>query len=259
MVESAIASNDRFGGIARLFGSDGLARLERARVLVIGVGGVGTWSAEALARSAVGTIGLVDLDDVCVTNTNRQLHALDGNFGRPKVDAMADRIRAIAPDCRVETIADFFTPATAAAILNPGWNVVIDAIDHVGNKRALIEACLDRGIPVLVSGGAGGRRDPTRVMIDDLSRSGHDGLLRELRRQLRQSRPMPAGDWGIRCVFSTEKPVFPGADGTVCEAPTDGTRLRLDCSSGFGTASFVTGVFGLALAGEAVRLVATGS
>jgi tRNA A37 threonylcarbamoyladenosine dehydratase len=232
-----------------------MARLATARVLVVGIGGVGTWAVEALARSGVGTLGLVDLDDVCVTNTNRQIHAIDGNYGRPKVEAMAERVRAIAPQTAVIETIDFYTAATGPAILDAGWDVVIDAIDHVPNKCLLVRHCLDAAIPVLVSGGAGGRRDPTRVVVDDLARSGHDGLLRDLRRQLRNSRAMPDGSWGIWAAYSTEKPVFPGADGAVCEVRTDETRLRLDCATGFGTASFVTGAFGFALAAKAISLL----
>lgn len=247
--------SDRFDGIARLYGTSGLSRLAAARVLVVGIGGVGTWAVEALARSGVGAMGLVDLDDICVTNTNRQLHALDGNFGRPKVEAMAERVRAIAPACRVTETVDFFTAATATSILDTGWDLVIDAIDNVPNKCLLVSSCLDAGIPVLVSGGAGGRRDPTQVRVDDLARSGHDGLLRELRRTLRAQRAMPADPWGVPAVFSTEKPVFPGADGEVCATRNDETRLRLDCATGFGTASFVTGAFGFALASSAVAML----
>src|SRR5580704_14447785 len=135
----------RFGGLARLYGSDGLQRLLQTRVCVVGIGGVGSWAAEALARSAVGQITLVDLDDVCLSNVNRQLHALDGTIGRPKVEVMAERIRAIHPTCATRPLAEFFTETTADQILQTRFDFVLDAIDQVANKCLLIARCRQRG------------------------------------------------------------------------------------------------------------------
>ena len=250
----------RFSGIARLYGADGLARLRAARVAVIGVGGVGSWVAEGLARWGVGATDLVDLDDVCVTNANRQLHALDGTVGQPKVEAMAARVRAISPTCRVNVVHDFFTARSAASVVTGELSWVVDAIDGVANKALLVARCREVGVPVVVVGGAGGRRDPTRVTVRDLAESGGDGLLRRLRKVLRTEHGLAGkGPWGLPCVFSDEPQVFPSQDGGVCERREEGGRtLRLDCATGYGTASFVTGVFGLVASSVVVEAVALG-
>lgn len=251
--------DQRFGGLARLYGVGGAEALRRAHVCVVGVGGVGSWSVEALARSGIGKLTLIDLDDVCVTNTNRQIHALDGEIGRPKVEVMADRVRRINPECEIRAEVDFFTPSSAEALIRAGaFDVVLDAIDQVPNKCLLLARCRDLQIPAVTVGGAGGRRDPARVAVDDLTRTQHDGLLRSVRRTLRADHGFPGGNarWGIPCVYSTEQVVFPGADGQVCDSPEPGVSLRLDCASGFGTASFVTGTFGLVAASIVVNRIA---
>lgn len=244
----------RFSGIARLYGLDGLKRLRAARVMVVGIGGVGTWVAEALARTAVGRIDLVDLDEVCVTNTNRQLVALSSTVGRSKAEAMAARLRDIDPDLDVRAHVCFFTERTADTLLEPGIDVVVDAIDSVKNKCLLLDRCRALGIPVIVSGGAGGRRDPGQVKVADLSKVSGDRLLFALRKQLRRRYDYPRqGLFGVQAVYSSEPQVFPTAEGDVCEARTDAAdNLRLDCASGYGTASMVTGAFGLQAAHLAV-------
>ncbi len=250
---------DRFGGVGRLFGRAGLARLRAARVCVIGTGGVGSWTVEALARSGVGALTLVDLDDVCVTNTNRQLPALEGQVGRPKVAVLAERVRLINPSIRVEALAEFFTKTSSARLLDGGFDCVIDAIDHVSNKALLIAECVSRDLACVTVGGAGGKRDATRIRAGDLGESAGDELLRLVRKKLRRDHGFARGEkhrYGVRCVYSPEKPVFPWADGTCGAEPEPGSNLRLDCESGFGTAVFVTGAFGLAAAGEAVSLIA---
>src|SRR6266496_636245 len=151
----------RFGGIRRLFAADGLERLRRAHVCVVGLGGVGSWAAEALARSGIGALTMVDLDDVCVSNVNRQLQALTSEIGRPKVEAMAQRARAINPDCAVHALHAFFSAANAGEILETRFDYVLDAVDRPEKKSLLIASCRERAIPVMVVGGAGGRRDPT--------------------------------------------------------------------------------------------------
>ncbi len=252
----------RFSGLARLYGAAGLARLRAAHVCVIGVGGVGSWSVEALARSGVGALTMIDLDDVCVTNVNRQLPALDGQLGRPKIDVLADRVALINPACRVERRADFFTPATAAALLAPGYDFVIDATDRLANKCAIITGCRERRIPLLTCGSAGGRRDGTAIRVCDLAHSIQDELLRQVRRKLRREFAFPRdpqGDFGIPCVFTPEPPLYPWADGTCSATPEPGTSLTLDCATGFGTATFITGAFGFAAAGEVVRRLALGA
>lgn len=256
---------DRFGGVGRLVGRDGLARLRAAHVCVVGVGGVGSWTVEGLARSGVGALTLIDLDDVCVTNVNRQLPALDGQIGRPKVDVLAERVRAINPACAVTTACEFFTAASAERLLATPFDYVVDAIDGVANKALLIAAARARGLPVLTVGGAGGKRDATQVRTGDLGDSWGDELLRQVRRKLRREHGFEHGEqkgkmhWDIRCVWSSELPVFPWADGTCAAEPEPGSNLKLDCESGFGTAVFVTGAFGLAAAGEVVRAIAAGA
>ncbi|AWI09487.1 tRNA threonylcarbamoyladenosine dehydratase [Ereboglobus luteus] len=250
---------DRFGGAGRLFGREGLSRLHDAHVCVVGVGGVGSWTVEGLARSGVGALTLIDLDDVCVTNVNRQLPAIEGEIGRPKVDVLARRMRLINPEIRVETLPEFFTSATAERMLATRFDCVIDAIDSVTNKALLIASCAQRGLACVTVGGAGGKRDASAIRTGDLGESVSDDLLRLVRKKLRRDHGFARGEghrYGVRCVYSAEKPVYPWADGTCSTEQEPGSNLKLDCESGFGTAVFVTGAFGLAAAGEAVRLIA---
>ena len=246
----------RFGGIARLYGKDGLQKLRTAHVGIVGIGGVGAWAAEALARSGIGALTLVDLDEVCVTNINRQLHALTETVGRAKVEVMAERIRAINPECKIVAEQKFFNEQTAAELLAPKFDFVLDAIDDVTNKILLLVRCREKNLPVIACGGAGGRRELTSVRVGDLSQASHDRLLAEVRRKLRQEHGFPVGHltMNIPCVYSVERTVYPQADGTVCEmrsAAEDGARLN--CNGGLGSATFVTGAFGFAAAGFIVR------
>jgi tRNA A37 threonylcarbamoyladenosine dehydratase len=253
--------DDRFGGIARLYGKAGLERLRAARVCLVGIGGVGTWAAEALARSGIGGLTLVDLDEVCVSNVNRQLHALTETVGRAKVDVMAERIRAINPDCQAIAEQKFFTGETADELLAPRFDFVLDAIDSVANKVLLLARCRQLVLPVVACGGAGGRRDGTLVRTADLSRVSHDRLLAEVRKRLRKDHQFPSDalPMGIDCVFSAELPVFPQPDGSICatRAVTE-KDTRLNCNGGLGSATFVTGAFGFAAAGIVVRRIAEG-
>lgn len=256
----------RFGGIARLYGRSALHQLRQSHVLVAGIGGVGSWAAEALARSAVGRITLVDLDEVCVSNANRQLPALQSTLGLPKADVMAARIQDIHPGVRVETRLEFVTESSLSRLLgldpthaNARPDVVLDAIDSVPNKARLIAACLQAGLPIVVCGGAGGRRDPTAIRIRDLADVTHDRLLASVRKRLRREHGMAkeAHPLGIPCVCSAENPVFPDDTGEVCQARAKtepGESLRLNCDSGFGSATFVTGAFGFAAAAHAIQL-----
>ena len=248
----------RFGGILRLFGKDGQERLRQAHVCVIGIGGVGSWAVEALARSGIGNLTLVDLDDVCISNVNRQLHALTGEFGKPKVEVMAARVQLISPDCVVRAEQMLFTASTAEALLATNYDCVLDAIDQTAMKALLIARCCQRKLLVVTTGGAGGRRDPTAIRVDDLARSTHDGLLSATRKLLREEHGFPRDTkkkFGVPCVFSPEAQVFPASDGTVCEKPETDSNLRLDCRSGYGTVTFVTGAFGFAAAAQVVKLI----
>lgn len=245
----------KFGGIGRLYSKDGLDRLHKAHVCVIGIGGVGSWAVEALARSGVGALTLVDMDDICVSNTNRQIHALDDNIHKPKVEVMAARVLAINPACTVQAERAFFVQANARKILETRFDYVLDAIDAVREKALCIALCRELNIPVITSGGAGGRRDPTQARVDDLSRATHDRLLQSLRKTLRSDYGFPRGEkkFGVECVFSPEPPMFPQKDGTVCETRQPGDeKLKLDCRAGFGSATFVTGTFGFIAAARVV-------
>jgi tRNA A37 threonylcarbamoyladenosine dehydratase len=255
--------SSRFGGLARLYGREALARLAAAHVTVVGVGGVGSWIVEGLARSGVGALTLIDLDDVCITNVNRQLPAIDGHIGRPKVTVLAERVRAINPACRVTAVLEFFTPATAAQLLAPRVDFVVDAIDRMTHKALLIAGARERGYGVITVGAAGGRRDPTQVRVGDIGEAG-DELLRQVRKRLRRDYDFDSGAqrgitrMGVPAVWSEERPVFPWADGTCAVEPEPGSSLKLDCGSGFGSAVFVTGAFGFAAAGEVVRRITVG-
>lgn len=251
----------RFGGIGRLYGAAALPRLAAAHVAVVGVGGVGSWVVEALARSGVGELTLIDMDDVCITNTNRQLPALVHTVGQAKVDVLGARVAEINPDCRVHRVLEFLLESNVDRLLAPDFDFVVDAIDRTSIKALILAKCRARGLPVITSGSAGGRRDPTAIRIADLGQAGVDPLLRGARQSLRKDHGFTVSaegkpvEMGIPCVFSTEKPVYPWADGSCSVQPESGaeTGLRLDCSAGFGAATFVTGAFGFALAAEVMR------
>ena len=197
-----------------------------------------------------------------MTNVNRQLPALDGQIGRPKIDVLAERVRLIQPQCRVELVADFFNASNASQLLAPRYDFVVDAIDKLTNKCVLIAGCRERALPVLTMGGAGGKRDGTAVRVADLSHTEHDEMLRQVRRKLRRDFGFPRDlhqAFAVPVCLFAGKPVFPWADGTCASDPEPGDEsLTLDCASGFGSAAFVTGAFGLAAAGEIVRRIASG-
>ena len=251
----------RFGGIGRLFGTAAMERLRTAHVCVIGIGGVGSWVVEALARTGIGALTIVDADDVCVTNVNRQLPALTETVGRPKVSVMAERVRQISPSCRIEPCGEFYTKANSDELLAQPFDFVVDCVDRMSIKAHLIHESRRHGRRVLTCGSAGGRRDPSAVRASDLGVAGNDELLRQVRRQLRREYGWPAGRgsiplaMGVPCVFTGERPVYPHHDGTCRTEPEEGESLRMDCASGFGAATFITGVFGFVAASEVVRLL----
>ena len=242
------AYQQRFGGTARLYGQQALALFSQAHVCVIGIGGVGSWAAEALARTGIGAITLIDMDDVCVTNTNRQIHALRENVGQAKTEVMAQRILAINPECQVTCIDDFITPDNVAEMLDRGFSYVIDAIDSVRPKAALLAYCRRFKIPVVTTGGAGGQIDPTQIAVVDLAKTIQDPLAAKRRERLKNDFNVvknSKGKLGIDCVFSSEPLMYPQADGSVCasRATAEGPK-RMDCASGFGAATMVTATFG---------------
>ncbi|MEO7598028.1 MAG: tRNA threonylcarbamoyladenosine dehydratase, partial [Opitutus sp.] len=192
---------ERFGGVSRLWGRAALDRLRAAHVCVIGVGGVGSWTVEGLARSGVGALTLIDLDDVCITNVNRQLPALEGAIGRPKVEVLAERVQAINPECCVKAVTEFLTESTAQRLLAPTFTFVVDAIDNMTNKARLIAACRDRGLPCITVGAAGGRRDFSQIRVGDLGEAENDLLLRQVRKKLRRDFAYAQGEQRGRMHF----------------------------------------------------------
>jgi len=238
---------NRFGGTRRLYGNAAVDLYRRSHVCVIGIGGVGSWVAEALARSAIGEITLIDLDDLCITNVNRQIHALTDTIGASKVQVMADRIRDINPEAVVHEIDDFITVDNLVELISDRFDYVIDAIDSVKEKAALIAFCNRRKIPVITVGGAGGQMDPTQVQVADLSRTEHDPLAAKVRSTLRRHYGFSKSGrrFAVECVYSTEQLVYPQPDGSVCATKSiqDG-NTRLDCAGGFGAATCVTATFG---------------
>nr|WP_239987239.1 tRNA cyclic N6-threonylcarbamoyladenosine(37) synthase TcdA [Pseudomonas congelans] len=240
-----------------------MARLRAAHVAVVGIGGVGSWAAEAMARSGVGEISLFDMDDVCVSNSNRQLHALDSTVGRPKVEVMAERIRAINPDCIVHAVADFVTRDTMAECITPDMDFVIDCIDSVNAKAALISWCKRRKIQMVTTGGAGGQIDPTLIQIADLNRTFNDPLASKVRSTLRRDYGFsrtPNRHYSVPCVFSSEQLRYPKPDGSIClEKKFVGEGVKLDCAGGFGAVMMVTATFGMVAATRAVDKLVAGT
>lgn len=253
---------DRFGGIGRLYGTEGLARLQAAHVCVVGIGGVGSWAAEALVRSGIGAITLIDLDDICITNSNRQIHALDGELGKLKVTAMAERLLRINPDCKVTPIAEFITEKNLNERIQ-GFDYVIDCIDSVKSKAALIAHCKYRKIRIITTGAAGGQLDPTQITLGDLNKTTNDPLAKKVRSILRRDYDFsrnPSRNYSIPCVYSTEQLRYPQADGSCStEKNLSADSTRLDCASGFGAATMVTGTFGFVAAARAVQRIAQGA
>jgi len=251
----------RFGGVSRLYGDAGLAKLQTSHVCVIGIGGVGSWAAEALARNAIGSITLIDLDNIAESNVNRQLHAVQGEFGKAKVTAMAARIRSINPDAKVHEVEDFITPENAVSLLNKGFDAVLDAIDDARAKVAVAAYCRIHKLPLITTGGAGGRLDATRIKTADLSQVNGDRLLAKVRNQLRRDYGFPKGTdgakngsakFGITAVYSDEPVQRPAA---VCDG--DSAMITgLNCA-GYGSSVCVTASFGMVAAGLVInRLLA---
>jgi tRNA A37 threonylcarbamoyladenosine dehydratase len=252
---------ERFAGIDRLYGVGTVDLLSRRRVAVVGMGGVGSWVVEALARTAVGHLTLIDADDICVSNTNRQLPALAGQYGRNKAEAMAERCRAINPDIEVDAIASFLTVSNMVELLDRDFDLVIDACDSFRVKVETIAWCRRRKLPILTVGAAGGRTDPTLVRIRDVSRTEHDAMMALIRKKLRSDFNFPKNAsryFGVPAVYSLENVKYPQADGSVCGIrPQLGAdaALKLDCGAGLGAATHITGAFAFAAVGKALEML----
>jgi tRNA A37 threonylcarbamoyladenosine dehydratase len=258
----------RFDRTGRLLGDAAMERLARARVAVFGLGGVGSFTVEGLVRSGVGSLTLVDHDDVCVTNTNRQLHATVKGVGRPKAELLAQRCRDINPDVRVEAVRDFYREEVAEQMLPAGaFDFVVDAIDNVKAKLHLLNRCVQLGVPVVSSMGAAGRLDPTSIRVEDLSETHMDPFAKDIRKLLKRKWGVATErHTGITAVYSIEPRRDPvelrydaGTDGFLCVCPQDNDfhtcdhRTQID-----GSAVFVTSAFGMNCAGVVVRRLAAG-
>jgi len=268
MNEETYKTHRRFDRIGRLMGDDAMKRLFDSRVTVIGLGGVGSFAAEALARSGVGHLTLVDFDLVCVTNANRQIQAMRGTVGKPKATVLAERLRLINPAATIKAVPLFYDERLADRLLPKDTDYVVDAIDNVTAKCHLLATCKERNIPIVCSTGASGRWDPTRIEVTDLANSRVDPLAQTVRRVLRQKYDFPRkGPFGIPSVFSSEPltdPVdlhYDGGEGFSCVCPNGENEVHTcdDRNVIWGTAGFVTGTFGLTCASVVVRDLVKGA
>jgi tRNA A37 threonylcarbamoyladenosine dehydratase len=241
----------RFGGLQRLYGLSGAERIRQAHVVVVGIGGVGSWAAEALARSGVARLTLIDMDHISESNINRQIHALSTTTGQSKVLAMQERIALIHPECKVDAVDDFVSPENWPALLPCKPDAVIDACDQVKAKLSLVNWALSEGVGFITVGAAGGKRLAHKVDVDDLSRITHDPLLAQLRYRLRKHHGAARGDkrMGIQGVFSRESVAPPDAS---CALDGDGS---LNCH-GYGSVVSVTATFGMCAASEILNFLA---
>ena len=237
----------RFGGVARLYGEEGLKAFENAHVLVAGLGGVGSWAAEALARSAIGKMTLVDFDHIAESNVNRQLHALEGSFGQSKVSAMAERLLAINPNIQLHLVDDFLSAENMDEHITRGTQdalfLILDATDDVKMKIALASRC-KKNVPLIICGGAGGKLDPSRITVSDLSKTTQDPLLSKIRYTLRKEHGFtsdPKKKLGLTAVYSDEPRQGSATGGLAC--------------SGYGSAVTVTATFGFVAAAEALKVI----
>jgi len=229
----------RFGGIKRLYGSKALKKFQQCHICVIGIGGVGSWVAEALARSGIGQLTLIDMDDICVTNTNRQVHALNDTVGKMKIEVMAE--------IKINMIDDFIDKENCFEYLSDEFDYIFDGIDSIHAKVALVAHCKRNKYPLLTCGGAGGQLDPTQIQVTDLARTIQDPLAAKVRSELRRFfnfSKTPKRKFRVDCVFSTEQLSYPDMNGEVCKekAESDGT-MKMDCASGFGASTMVTASF----------------
>lgn len=250
----------RFGGIRRLYGARALQAFQHAHVGIIGIGGVGSWAAEALARSAIGQLTLIDLDHVAVSNINRQLPALDTTLGMAKVRVMAARIAEINPACRVSAIEEFLAQDNIGRLIGQQYDYLIDCIDSFRIKAALIAYCRRHRIRLISAGAAGGRSDPTRIRVADLGKTEHDALFAKTRRLLRQEYGFtknPQRRFGVPCVYSLEQPVYPAGDGGVCREKPASAGGGLSCAGSMGSAMPVTAGFGLTASAHVLKRLAT--
>lgn len=248
---------DRFGGLARLYGQDALQALANAHFAVIGLGGVGTWAAEALARSGVGELTLIELDDVCITNTNRQSHAMASNIGRPKNQVITQRLLDINPELIIHSVEDFIDEHNMKDVIGKQHHVVIDAMDAAHIKARLVAYCLAIKVRLVTVGSSGGKRDLRRITADDLGRAYADPMLQKIRTQLYRHHNFSRDKnrkFRVDAIYSDEQMVYPKPDGSVCmDKQFLQEGVKLDCAGGFGSSVMVTGTFGFMAATRAIE------
>jgi tRNA A37 threonylcarbamoyladenosine dehydratase len=244
----------RFSREELLIGPEGLAKLDREKIAVIGLGGVGSYTVEALARAGVGWLILVDFDEICLTNTNRQIHAIQGNYGRTKVEVMAERVKAINPDAVVVPWKEFINEGNLQTILHGRISYVVDAIDTVSSKVALIAHCKERGIPIISALGTGNKFDPSQLRIADISNTSTCPLAKAVRKALRE-REITAG---VKVIYSTETPATPRQETPTCHGGC--TCAKRDAESNCakkrqipGSTSYLPPIAGLMMAGQVIR------
>ena len=246
----------RFAGIQRLYGDTGYQLLGQLHICVIGIGGVGSWAVESLARSGIGQITMIDYDEVALSNTNRQLHTLTSTVDEKKAAVMAQRIVEINPDCKVNIIDDFINMENLADYLDRDYDYVIDAIDSIKFKAAIIYHCKRNKIPVVTTGGAGGLTDPTMIKVADLAKTYNDALAAKVRSKLRESYNYTRNtkkNFGVECVFSSQQPVYPKEDGTVSHEKPGIHGVSLDCRFGYGAITHMTATFGFVAVSRVIQ------
>jgi tRNA A37 threonylcarbamoyladenosine dehydratase len=258
-MNSSLSDNaqQRFGGIARLYGTKALLRLQQSHVLIIGIGGVGSWTAEALARSGIGSLTLMDMDEICVSNTNRQIHTNNTTIGHSKNHTMAQRLQAINPAINLYCIDDFLDKKNISEYIKASYSIVIDAIDNAIDKTELIAHCTQQQIPIITIGSSGGKKDPTKISYNDLTHTPGDPLFLKIRNNLRRRHGFSRDTkipFGIEAIYSTEAMTYPDDQGETCHSKQHLSGSdKLDCSSGYGAATMVTASFGLLAAARAIE------
>lgn len=249
----------RFAGVSRVIGTPSSQYFRQSHICVVGLGGVGSWAVEALVRSGLEHITLVDGDDICISNSNRQLPASSDNIGRLKTEVLKARMLQINPDLNCEIESNFLLPAQTQNFVEKPFDLIIDAIDHIPTKAALIASARRIKKRIVCSGGAGGLRNPMAICVKDLSRTTQDPLLSAVRKLLRQDYGFPQNPqrrFAVPCVYSEEQAVFPdGKGGVVSKRQVDQSSMKMDCSSGFGALMPVTATFGMMLASLAMEKI----
>ena len=249
----------RFGGLIRLYGAQACHKLLHSHVLVVGIGGVGSWIAEALVRSGIGKITLMDLDDICVTNTNRQVHTNCETIGQSKTTVMAQRLREINPELVVNCIDDFLNKDNIAQYITADFSLTFDAIDNAIDKAEIIAFCQKNNYPIITIGSSGGKKDPSKITYGDLTKTPGDPMFLKIRNNLRRKHGFsrdPEQRFGIEAIYSTEAMTYPGKNGeTSSSKALIGPGEKLDCGSGYGASTMITASFGLMAAARAVEAI----